>query len=98
MKWITREKAKVDRIACPWLIRKFVVEHGSVTNLSPVGVGRQKNELGVGIEITMSDGTIVRVDGTVKRKDATEFHLQNGEMILMDGHLMKGGKPAAMSQ
>jgi hypothetical protein len=23
-KWITREKAKVDRIACPWLIRKFV--------------------------------------------------------------------------
>ena len=25
MKWVTREKAKVDRIACPWLIRKFVV-------------------------------------------------------------------------
>ena len=24
MKWVTREKAKVDRIACPWLIRKFV--------------------------------------------------------------------------
>ena len=24
MKWITREKAKVDRIACPWLIKKFV--------------------------------------------------------------------------
>jgi hypothetical protein len=24
MKWITREKAKVDRIACPWLIQKFV--------------------------------------------------------------------------
>lgn len=24
MKWITREKAMVDRIACPWLIRKFV--------------------------------------------------------------------------
>jgi hypothetical protein len=24
MKWITREDAKVDRIACPWLIRKFV--------------------------------------------------------------------------
>ncbi len=24
MKWITREKAKVDRIACPWLIRRFV--------------------------------------------------------------------------
>src|SRR6266851_4125996 len=24
MRWVTREKAKVDRIACPWLIRKFV--------------------------------------------------------------------------
>lgn len=23
-KWVTREKAKVDRIACPWLIKKFV--------------------------------------------------------------------------
>jgi hypothetical protein len=24
MKWVTREHAKVDRIACPWLIRNFV--------------------------------------------------------------------------
>ncbi len=24
MKWVTRERAKVDRIACPWLIRRFV--------------------------------------------------------------------------
>ena len=24
MKWVTREKARVDRIACPWLIRKFI--------------------------------------------------------------------------
>jgi hypothetical protein len=24
MKWITREKVKVDRVACPWLIQKFV--------------------------------------------------------------------------
>jgi hypothetical protein len=24
MKWVTRENAKVDRIACPWLIRRFV--------------------------------------------------------------------------
>jgi hypothetical protein len=24
MKWITREHAKVDRIACPWLIKSFV--------------------------------------------------------------------------
>lgn len=24
MKWVTRENAHVDRIACPWLIRRFV--------------------------------------------------------------------------
>lgn len=24
MKWITREKVKVDRVACPWLITKFI--------------------------------------------------------------------------
>jgi hypothetical protein len=24
MKWVTREDAKVDRIACPWLIRRFI--------------------------------------------------------------------------
>jgi hypothetical protein len=24
MKWITRERPKIDRIACPWLIKRFV--------------------------------------------------------------------------
>lgn len=24
MKWITRDRPKIDRIACPWLIRKFI--------------------------------------------------------------------------
>ncbi len=24
MKWVTREKARVDRIACPWLIKRFI--------------------------------------------------------------------------
>ena len=24
MKWITREHPKIDRIACPWLIRRFI--------------------------------------------------------------------------
>ena len=27
LKWVTREKAKVDRIACPWLIRNFIDEN-----------------------------------------------------------------------
>src|ERR1700751_104484 len=24
MKWITRKNIKVDRVACPWLIRRFI--------------------------------------------------------------------------
>jgi len=24
VKWITRERVKVDRVACPWLIQKFI--------------------------------------------------------------------------
>lgn len=26
MKWVTRERPKIDRIACPWLIAKFIDE------------------------------------------------------------------------
>lgn len=24
MKWVTRERPKIDRIACPWLITRFI--------------------------------------------------------------------------
>ena len=24
MKWVTRRNVKVDRVACPWLIRRFI--------------------------------------------------------------------------
>jgi hypothetical protein len=27
MKWVTRRKARVDRIACPWLIQRFIDPH-----------------------------------------------------------------------
>ena len=27
MKWVTRENANVDRIACPWLIKRFIDPH-----------------------------------------------------------------------
>ncbi|QXE92264.1 chromate resistance protein [Geomonas subterranea] len=31
MKWITREHVKVDRVACPWLIRCFIDKDVSFT-------------------------------------------------------------------
>jgi hypothetical protein len=30
MKWVTRERPRVDRIACPWLIRRFVDEQAEI--------------------------------------------------------------------
>ncbi len=26
MKWVTRERPKIDRVACPWLIKRFIDE------------------------------------------------------------------------
>jgi hypothetical protein len=30
MRWVTREHPKTDRIACPWLIRKFIDPHAEI--------------------------------------------------------------------
>jgi len=35
MKWITRAKIKVDRVACPWLIRNFVDPEAEFVFLPP---------------------------------------------------------------
>ena len=35
MKWITRSGVKVDRVACPWLIRKFVDPKAEFVFLPP---------------------------------------------------------------
>lgn len=30
MKWVTRERPKIDRLACPWLIRRFIDEDAEI--------------------------------------------------------------------
>ena len=30
MKWITRERPKIDRIACPWLIKRFIDKNAEI--------------------------------------------------------------------
>jgi hypothetical protein len=30
MKWITRARPKIDRIACPWLIRRFIDQNAEI--------------------------------------------------------------------
>jgi hypothetical protein len=46
MKWITREKVKVDRVACPWLIRKFIDPQAEFFFVPAEQVSARARELG----------------------------------------------------
>ncbi len=35
MKWVTREHPRTDRIACPWLIRKFIDPDAEIVYVRP---------------------------------------------------------------
>ncbi len=30
MKWITRERPRIDRLACPWLIKRFIDKEAEI--------------------------------------------------------------------
>ena len=38
MKWVTRERPKTDRIACPWLIRRFIDPQAEIVYAPPHAV------------------------------------------------------------
>jgi hypothetical protein len=38
MKWITRERPKIDRIACPWLIARFIDEDPEFIYVAPSSI------------------------------------------------------------
>jgi len=46
MKWITREKPKVDRIACPWLVKRFVDPEAEIIYVPYDSVIAKAEELG----------------------------------------------------
>lgn len=35
MRWVTRSRPKTDRIACPWLLRRFIDEDAEILFLPP---------------------------------------------------------------
>jgi hypothetical protein len=45
MKWITRERPKIDRIACPWLIKNFVDKEAEFIYVPKDKVFSQAKEL-----------------------------------------------------
>ena len=50
MRWITREKIKVDRVACPWLIRNFVDDEAEFVFL-PTGTDWSQIEDGAVFDV-----------------------------------------------
>jgi hypothetical protein len=72
MKWITRERPKIDRIACPWLIRKFVdpkAEFLYVPKESVLKVAEEQNATPydiAGVELT-HEGDLCSFDAVIKK-------------------------------
>ena len=72
MKWITRERPKIDRIACPWLIRRFVDRDAEFLYVPPQRVLAEAQRLGAipydvpGVELT-HDGLQCSFDAILKK-------------------------------
>ena len=46
MKWVTRERPKIDRVACPWLIKRFVDSEAEFLFVPPDDVAGVVHESG----------------------------------------------------
>jgi len=77
MKWGTRARPKIDRLACPWLIRRFVDEEGEILYVPPADVLRVAAELVAipfdvpGVELT-HEGPLCSFDAFLKKYRLTK--------------------------
>jgi hypothetical protein len=77
MKWITRERPKVDRIACPWLILRFIDKEAAFLFVPPGDVMKTAEKTGAtpfdvpGVEIT-HDGPLCSFDALLKKYKLNE--------------------------
>lgn len=81
MKWITRERPKIDRIACPWLILRFIDQHAEFLYVPAADVLRVAGETGAtpydipGVEMG-HDGELCSFDAFLKKYQLTDPVLQ----------------------
>ena len=78
MKWITREKIKVDRVACPWLIKKFIDPDAEFVFL-PRDTDWKKIDAGIVFDVPDCElghhGEDVSFDSILKKYKITESAL-----------------------
>src|SRR5262245_36749512 len=81
MKWVTRQRPKVDRIACPWLIRRFVDEDADFLFVPADQVAKVAKDTGAtpfdvsGVELT-HDGPLCSFDAILKKYRLSDPALQ----------------------
>lgn len=87
MKWITRERPKIDRIACPWLIARFIDDSPEFLFVPADDVLKQAAATGAipydvpGVELT-HDGPLCSFDAILKKYGLTEPCLQDLAVIV----------------
>ena len=87
MKWITRERPKIDRIACPWLITRFIDRDAEFVFAPPAEVKRLASELGAipfdveGVELS-HDGPLCSFDALLAKYQLDDPSLQELAVII----------------
>lgn len=87
MKWITRERPKIDRIACPWLITRFIDREPEFLYVPTADVLRVAKETGAipydipGVELS-HEGELCSFDTFLKKYDLTTPALQDLAVIV----------------
>ena len=77
MKWITRQRPKIDRVACPWLIARFIDEQPEFLFVPPDQVVAQGKATGAipydvpGVELT-HDGPLCSFDAILKKYELSD--------------------------
>ena len=81
MKWVTRERPKIDRIACPWLIARFVDKEPEFLYVPATQVRQVAEERGA-IPYDVPDvelshvGELCSFDAFLKKYELTDAALQ----------------------
>lgn len=87
MKWITRERPKIDRIACPWLIARFIDKAPEFIFVPPADVVRLAGELGAvpfdveGVELS-HNGPLCSFDALLEKYHLDDPALQELAVIV----------------